>query len=232
MKRLIIILAFCFIGYGINAQVQKGDSNFGTNFGLMSQKGDDPFLTYSYTYFSLGYQYYVSDRVSLGIAPAVTSTKVVDKSIIVNSRAINLFINYSFLSASGKVMPYLGVKYTPMLTTLKWEDPTAAIAFLTGVTEGTTGSGSIPDLGGGFGSLFEGGIDFEYKRSIVSLDAGIKFFISERLNIDNNLTVGKVTKEELSVNLLGTSFEISNDDGGTYIQFTVGFGYIIGRKGT
>lgn len=234
MKKLIILITLCFIGFEMYAQVQKGDSNFGTNFGLIDQKGDDPVMNYSYTYFSLGYQYYLSNNVSIGIAPAVTSTKVLDKSIIVNSRAINLFIDYSFLSTRGKVMPYFGFKYTSMLTTMKWEDPTAAIGFLTDITGGVTGTGSggIPIPGGGFGSLLDGGIDFEYKRTIMSLDAGIKFFITERLNMDNNLTVGKVTKEAVSVNLLGTSIDVSSDDGGTFIQYTLGFGYIIGRKGT
>ena len=242
MKKLILLIALYFIGFEMNAQVQKGDSNFGTNFGLISQKGDDPIMSYSYTYFSLGYQYYLSNNISIGVAPAVTSTKVLDKSVTVNSSAINLFIDYSFLSTKGKVLPYFGFKYTSMTTNMKWDDATAATGFLTGIVGDQFGLDSLANgLGGGgfnLGGILggfngsTGGLEAKYKRTIMSLSLGLKFFVTERLNVDNNFTIGNISKEEISTEFAGFPITASANNTGTFMQFTVGFGYIIGRKGT
>lgn len=229
MKRYILI-ALLFTSVTLSAQVQKGDSNIGTNLGIMSQNGDDPLLSYSMTYVSLNYQYYVSNRVSLGIAPAWNVTKVLDGAFAVRSRSINLFMDYNFLSANGKVMPYIGVKYTTMLTKVEFEDLEAGLGVLGGVTDEFVDPGTIPG-GGGF-SLPEGEFIVEYRRSIFSLSTGIKFFVTERLNIDNNLTIGAVLNEKVEAELFGTSADLGTDDPGRLIQFTIGLGYIIGKRGS
>ncbi|MEQ8925899.1 MAG: hypothetical protein RLO81_08805 [Fulvivirga sp.] len=237
MKKInILFILLSVVAFNAHAQVQKGDSNIGSNFGLLSQKGDDPLLTYSATYISLNYQYYVGNRVSLGIAPAWNITKVVDNAIAFRSRSINLFIDYNFLSANGKVMPYFGFKYTAMRTNVVFEDPNAAFGVLSGTAagalDGFTGGATGGAIPGGSFQLPEGEVTFSYIRTIMSLSAGIKFFVTERINIDNNLTIGKVTKETVEGEFFGTSFDLGTDDPGSLIQFTVGFGYIIGRKGS
>ncbi len=222
MKKCLII-AFVLSSAVSFAQVQKGDSNIGANFGMLDQNGDEDLLNYSYTYFSLNYQYYISNKVSLGFAPALTSTKVLDQSVISNSSALNFYIDYNFLSANGKVMPYLGLKYTTLVTTTKFEDPLGAAGAF----------GDFLDLGGiigtGGGQSFNVELDeIKYRRKIVSLSAGIKFFVTERINIDNNLTIGTITNEEVDLGSLGSA---ETDGDGTLIQFTIGFGYIIGKRG-
>ncbi len=225
-----MLFALIFTSVTVGAQVQKGDSNIGTNLGIISQKGDEPLLSYSTTYLSLNYQYYISNKVSLGIAPAWNVSKVLDGAFAVRSRSLNFFMDYNFLSANGKVMPYIGVKYTTMLTKVEFEDLAAGIGVLGGATDDILDPGTIP--GGGGITLPEGEFILEYRRSIFSLSTGIKFFVTERLNIDNNLTIGTVLNETVEAEFFGTSADLGTDDPGRLIQFTIGFGYIIGKRGS
>lgn len=223
MKK-IILLALTLIATTTFAQVQKGDMNIGANFGLMKQNGDADLLNYSYSTLVLNWQYYFTDNVSFGVAPSLTTAKVLNDAFTIKSNAWNFYLDYSFLSDNGKVLPYLGAKFTLYNTNVKNGD--------------LTGSGS--DLGDlfGFGGLIPGGggvspeIETKYKRQVISLSAGVKFFITERLNIDNNLSVGTILSEKVEIDFVGFPITVDGEGGGKLIQFTVGFGYIIGKKGT
>ncbi|MEP2774157.1 MAG: hypothetical protein ABJH05_18515 [Fulvivirga sp.] len=231
MKKLIIIpIMLCFLS--LSAQVQQGDSNIGVNLGIMDQNGDEDLLNYSYTYFSLNYQYYASNRVSLGFAPAMTSSKVLNGTFILKTTGLNFYIDYAFLSKSGKTMPYLGAKF---------------IMLNTKTTSGDVigGAGDFTDFLEGFEDLFGGGsggtptptgadseFEVKYKRKILALTGGIKFFITERLNVDNNFVFGPIISEKVEYDIFGSSASLDGSAEGSYFQFTVGFSYIIGRRGT
>lgn len=223
-----------FISTDLLAQVQKGDVNLGSNFGLMNQKGDEDILNYSATTFQVNLQYYVTDKVSLGGGPMMSRYNMLDDAFLIKDFAWNIGANYSFLSSSGKVMPYLGIKMIMMKTTIEIASANAAVDASTDVF--------------GLGGLIPGGADASaadgtgaiYKRNFIAVSAGIKFFLTERINLDNNITYGSMTKEELE--LIGpftslfsgfglpTSFETGAS--ANYLQVTVGFGYIIGKRGT
>ena len=121
MRNLITIL-LVFATFFTFGQVQKGDMILGSNFGLIKQNADEDLLNYSYTTFILNYQYYITDNISLGIGPSVSSTKVLNDAFVVNTTGWNFTADYAFLSSSGKVMPYFGVKYSLFNTLVKQGD--------------------------------------------------------------------------------------------------------------
>ena len=222
MKKILLI-AFTLIATASFAQVQKGDMNIGANFGLMKQNGDADIMNYSYSTLIINWQYYFTDNVSFGISPSLSSAKVLNDAFIINSNAWNFYLDYSFLSDNGKVLPYLGVKFTLYNTKIENGD--------------LTGTGS--DIGDqfGFGGFIPTGgsnasFETKFKRQVVSLSAGVKFFITERLNVDNNLSFGTILNEKIELDFLGFPVSFDGEGGGRLIQFTVGFGYIIGKKGT
>ncbi len=205
------------------AQVQKGDMNVGANFGLMKQNGDADIMNYSYSTLILNWQYYITDNVSFGVSPSIATAKVLNDAFTIRSSAWNFYLDYSFLSDNGKVLPYLGAKFT-MYNTL---------------VENGDLSGSGQDLGdqfgfGGFIPTGGGNASFEtkFKRQVVSLSAGVKFFITERINVDNNFSIGTILNEKVELDFLGFPLSFDSEGGGHLIQFTIGFGYIIGKKGT
>lgn len=223
MRKVLIILLLSIFSSIVNGQVQKGDVVLGANFGLMKQDADADILNYSYSNLILNFEYYVSDNVSLGFGPSLSSAKVLNDAFKINNNAWNFFVNYSFLSASGKTMPYVGVAYT---------------LYNTKITSGDV-LGAGEDLGDGLGIPipgFGGGsnVDLEttYKRSVASLILGIKFFVTERINIDNKFTYGTVLNETIEFDIFGFAASMDGAADGNLLQFTVGFGYIIGRKGT
>ena len=75
-------------------------------------------------------------------------------------------------------------------------------------------------------------LETTYKRSVASLILGIKFFVTERINIDNKFTYGTVLNETIEFDIFGFAASMDGAADGNLLQFTVGFGYIIGRKGT
>ena len=221
MKRYLAIVVL-FIPAIIFGQVQKGDNNIGANLGMMIHNGDEDLLNYSNTYFSLNYQYYVTNNISLGFAPSVTSQKVFNDGIAVNTLGLNFFVDYNFLTKGGRVLPYIGFKYSSFVTTYKF-DPDALVG---------AGFQLVDFLN--FGDIIGPGEqvpfdldEIKYKRGIASLTAGMKFFVTERVNIDNNFTIGKILSEKIDLGFLP---EIKVPSDGMYLQFTVGFNYIIGRK--
>ncbi|MEP1032000.1 outer membrane beta-barrel protein [Ekhidna sp.] len=222
MKRIILI-AFTMIATASFAQVQKGDMNVGANFGLMKQNGDADIMNYSYSTLILNWQYYITDNVSFGVSPSIATAKVLNDAFTVKSSAWNFYLDYSFLSDNGKVLPYLGAKFTLYNTLIENGD--------------LSGTGSDLGDGFGFGGFIPGGggsasFETKFKRQVVSLSAGVKFFISERINIDNNLTFGTILNEKVELDFLGFPISFDGEGGGRLIQFTIGFGYIIGKKGT
>lgn len=224
MKKILLI-ALTLLASASFAQVQKGDMNIGANFGLMKQDGDADILNYSYSTIIVNWQYYITDNVSFGVAPSISTAKVLNDAFTLRSSAWNFYVDYSFLSDNGKVLPYLGAKFTLYSTLVKNGDITGSGSDL-GDLFGF--GGFIPSGGGGSGAELE----TKYKRQVVSLSAGIKFFLTERINMDNNLTFGTVLSEKIDIDFAGFPITLDGDGGGKLLQFTIGFGYIIGKKGT
>lgn len=223
MKKIIVLITFIICATSSFAQVQKKDMNIGVNFGLMKQTGDEKLMNYSYSNLILNWQYYLTDNISLAVSPSISSTTVLDGAFKITSSAWNFGLDYSFLSSNGKTMPYLGVRYTFYNTKLVNGDLSG-----TGSDLGDLFGFQVPGGGGSFG----GELETKYKRRVVSLNAGIKFFITERINIDNNLTFGTILSEEVELDFFGFPLSVTGDGGGTLLQFTVGFGYIIGKRGS
>lgn len=195
------------------SQVQKGDISFGANVGYLSQKGDADINSYSFTSIGGSVQYYVTDNISIGFGPAIGRTSVLGGSTILKTTAWNFSVDYAFLSSTGKVMPYFGARYSLYTNGLELDTD----GFIPGATNFGLGS-----------------IEYKYKRQIAAVSAGVKFFITERINIDNNFTLGSVIKQTIDFELGGLGGPISADGptGDLLVQFTVGFGYIIGARGT
>ncbi|MEQ9404931.1 MAG: hypothetical protein RIM99_15170 [Cyclobacteriaceae bacterium] len=218
MRKITIIMA-SLIGLTSYGQVQKGDISIGANFGLIKHTGEADILNYSYSNASMAFQYYVSDNVSIGISPGFSSAKVLNNQASVKDNAINLFIDYSFLSKNGKTLPYAGAAVTFYNTKSKFD-----------LGDLLTDGNDDFDIFGFFGGSSE--IETNYKRTIISAIFGMKFFITERLNVDNKLTIGTTIDEKIELDILGISASDDGKSDGILTQFTLGFGYIIGRKGT
>ena len=84
MKKLLTVF-FVVMTLTSFGQVQKGDMILGTNFGFLQQDADEDIMNYSYTTFILNYQYYITDNISLGLGPTISSTKVLNNAFKVNS---------------------------------------------------------------------------------------------------------------------------------------------------
>ena len=165
------------------SQVQKGDKNLGFGFDMNSLSGDTEetrsnlFLTYTH---------YISNRISIGFGPRIGWTKDASDSKSTTT-GYNGFLNYSFLTSGGFVLPYFGFQYTNLRQKQAGDDDPLV----------TT------SVGGNF---------------------GLRFFLTERFNIDNNLSYTRIISGNDTLDELGI------DADGTVIQINVGLGYIIGRK--
>lgn len=103
-----------------------------------------------------------------------------------NTLGYNIFLNYSFISDDGFVLPYFGGQFSRIS---QKQESTDAIA--------------TSSIGG---------------------NIGIKFFLTERLNIDNNFSYTRVISGNSTLDDLGI------DADATLIQLNVSIGYIIGRR--
>ncbi|MEQ9468401.1 MAG: hypothetical protein RLN88_13385 [Ekhidna sp.] len=223
MRRLLSIITI-LIGSIAFGQVQKGDINLGTNFGLIKQNADADILNTTTSYLAVNFQYYVSDNISLGFGPALNRSSTLNGAFIVNDNIWNFFADYSFLSANGKTLPYVGISYSFYNTKVKQGD-------LSGTGDDLGDLFGFP-VGGGGGGASGVNVDVKYKRSVASLIMGIKFFVTERLNIDNKFSYGTVLSETIEFDVFGFGASIDGPADGKLLQFTVGFGYIIGKRGT
>lgn len=203
MRKIALVL-FVISSYAGFAQVQKGDSNIGVNTLVSTLVGTgSPNVN---GLINLSYQFYVSNNVSLGIGPFYSFSSSKTEGPDFQSEdwsdtfGLNLFVNYSFLSASAKVMPYLGAQFT---------------------YQGTF-SGS--DLY--IGNSYEGSWTDIYNSSIGG-NAGIKFFVTERVNFDMNLSYTSI----LSTTIETESSSFEPDPEGGILQFTIGLGVILGKRG-
>lgn len=70
----------------------------------------------------------------------------------------------------------------------------------------------------------QAGNDDPFITTSVGGNVGLKFFITERLNVDNNFSITRVISQNDVLDALGVDVD------GTVMQINVGIGYIIGRK--
>lgn len=189
--RLQLPISMCLLVFAMstaNAQVQKSDQNLGFGFDLNSISGDSK-DTRANLY--LSYTYFVTKNLSIGLGPRFSwsrnkesDTVQVSKS---NTIGYNAFLNYSFLTDGGFVLPYFGGQYTKLVQK-------------------------------------QAGNDDPFITNSVGGNIGIKFFITERLNVDNNFSITRVISQNKTLDDLGVDVD------GTIMQINVGLGYIIGRK--
>ena len=165
------------------AQVQKSDKNLGLGFDMNSLSGDNGETR---TTFFLTYTHYLSNRVSVGFGPRIGWTKDASDSKSTTT-GYNGFLNYSFLTSGGFVLPYFGFQYTNLRQK-------------------------------------QGENDDPLVTNSVGGNVGLRFFITERFNIDNNFSITRIISGNDTLDELGI------DADGTVMQINVGMGYIIGRK--
>lgn len=203
MRKIAFVL-IVLASYSGFAQVQKGDSNLGINTLVSSLVGTGSPNVNGLINFS--YQYYFTKNVSLGLGPfysfslSKTTGPDFESESWSDTFGLNLFANYSFLTASAKVMPYLGAQFT---------------------YQGTF-SGTDTYIG----NNYEGSWQDIYNSSFGG-NAGIKFFITERVNFDTNLSYTSILSTTVETD--GGTFEV--DPEGGILQFTIGLGIILGKRG-
>ena len=182
-----------------HAQVQKSDQNLGFGFDIRSLSGDGK---QSNTNLFVTYTYYLSNRISIGLGPR---------------------FGWQTNSSSN-------------------QDATTGETTITTTKTSTIGYNAFLNYSfiseNGFAMPYFGGqfLRFIQKQpntdNIVmnsyGVNAGIKFFITERLNVDNNVSYTWVTQETKTINSGGIPIELDLE--GTVLQINVGLGYIIGRK--
>lgn len=190
MKRLLP-LGLClmlFAATTAKAQVQGADQNLGFGFDINSLSGDSKDTRVN---LYLSYQYFITKNLSLGVGPRFSwgRTKESDTVAVSKSNTIgyNVFLNYSFLTNGGFVLPYFGGQYTKLVQK-------------------------------------QAGNNDPFITNSIGGNVGLKFFITERLNVDNNFSITRIISQNKTLDDLGF------DADGTVMQINVGLGYIIGRK--
>ncbi|MEP2774156.1 MAG: outer membrane beta-barrel protein [Fulvivirga sp.] len=178
---LLSILLGCLTST-LFAQVQKSDHNLGFSLDMNAVGGES---SESRTNIYVSYTYFLSNRVSLGFGPRFGISKDSEDNKTTIS-GYNVFLNYSFLTNGGFVLPYLGVQYSKV-----------------GQKQEDSEKFTTTSIGGNF---------------------GLKFFVTERLNIDNNFSLTRMIAGSDTLDDLGIDVD------GTIIQLNIGLGYIIGRK--
>jgi outer membrane protein W len=203
IMRKVALIFFVISSHVGFTQVQKGDSNIGVNTLISSLVGTESPNVNGLV--NLSYQYYVSNNISLGVGPfySFSSNKTEGPGFSSedwsDTFGLNVFANYSFLTASAKVMPYLGAQFT---------------------YQGTF-SGSDMYIG----TTYEGSWQDIYNSSVGG-NAGIKFFVTERVNFDANLSYTTILSTTIETE--STTFE--PDPEGGLLQFTIGLGIILGKR--
>lgn len=204
-EKLILTIAFMFtlaLGTAFS-QVQKGDSNIGLNTQVSSFVGVGSPNANGLISFS--YQYYVTNNISLGFGPfyrfsnSKTEGPDFETETWNDTFGFNLFFNYSFLTESAKVLPYLGAQFT---------------------YDGTF-SGTDTYIAGNYSGTFQ-----DIYNSSLGANAGLKYFITDRVNLDGNLSYTAI----LSTTTETESTTIEGDPEGGLLQFTIGLGIILGKR--
>jgi hypothetical protein len=201
---IIIALSGAFTTQHVFSQVQKGDSNIGVNTLISSFVGTD--APNSNGLISLTYQYYVTNNISIGVGPyysfstSESSSPGFSTESWSNTFGLNTFINYSFLTTGGKVLPYIGAQFSYQ----------------------NTYSGSDTYIAGNYQGEYQ-----DITNTSAGANAGLKFFLTERINFDGKLSY---------TTILSTTFEsgagsFDIDPKGGLLQFTLGLGIILGKKG-
>lgn len=185
---LVCLCLLLFASICANAQVQGSDQNLGFGFDVNSISGDSKDTRVN---LYLSYTYFLTKNLSIGVGPRFSwsRSKESDTTAVAKSNTVgyNAFINYSFLTSGGFVLPYIGGQYTKLVQK-------------------------------------QDGNDDPFITNSVGGNVGIKFFITERLNVDNNFSITRVISQNDTLDELGV------DADGTVMQINVGLGYIIGRK--
>ncbi len=195
-----IALTACLNAY---SQVEKGDSNLGINTMVSSLVGVNS--PNSNGFISLSYQYYFTNSISLGAGPFYLFSTSKQETPDIQSESwsstfgLNAFFNYSFLTTSAKSLPYLGLQYTYQLTY----------------------SGNETQVLGSFQGSWQDVIN-----SSIGANAGIKFFLTERVNLDANLSYTSVIFTSIES---GSGYQEIEPEGGL-LQFSLGLGIILGKQ--
>lgn len=189
--KLLLPLSLCLLVFTLstaNAQVQGSDQNLGFGFDMNSISGGSKDTRVN---LYLSYSYFITKNLSVGFGPRFSwgRSKESDTVAVAKSNTIgyNVFLNYSFLTDGGFVLPYFGGQYTKLVQK-------------------------------------QAGNDDPFVTNSVGGNVGLKFFITERLNVDNNFSITRVISQNETLDDLGV------DADGTVMQINVGLGYIIGRK--
>src|SRR5690606_18773777 len=85
------------------------------------------------------------------------------------------------------------------------------------------GSITYSDTPSGTGSSYS-----EIRNGSLGVNGGLKFFFSEKANIDANLSYSSIVSSSVDS---GNGFESIDAEGGI-IQFTIGIGVILGKRGS
>lgn len=201
-KITILTIILCAAAANVFAQVQKGDSNIGANMSLSTDTGvDAPTTNFTLV---LSYQYFITDNISLGFGPSF-STSVNKQDLAetwTDAFGLNLFGNYNFLTSGGKALPYIGAQFT------------------------------LRNLYSGTDTFDANGVNTSTDYTDITttsfgVNGGLKYFITERVNIDGNLSYTSNLSITAEVN--GSTFE--PDVEGGLLQFTIGLGIILGKRG-
>ena len=183
MKSFNLFLVFVFLAViHSQGQVQKFDQSLGFGLDVSSFGGDANQTT---TNFYFNYTFYFTKNISVGVGPRFGWSNSSDQKS--STIGYNGFINYSFLTKGGFVLPYFGAQFSQL-------------------------------------SQKQGGSDDKFVTNSVGGNVGIKFFLTERLNIDNNLSFTRIISGS------DATKELDLDVDGSIIQLNIGLGYIIGRK--
>ncbi|MEQ9404930.1 MAG: outer membrane beta-barrel protein [Cyclobacteriaceae bacterium] len=187
------------IATDVTAQVQKSDHNIGFGFDLRSISGES---TGSSTSINLSYTYYLTNRISLGLGPRIEWTKSTSQTIDPDT---DEFILETSKTGSKGINAFLNYSFL------------------------TNDGFALPYIGLQFARLIQKEEDTdEITTDNYGGNVGIKFFITERLNVDNNFSVLKVIPKNLMLTRNGIPLDLDTD--GIVIQVNVGVGYIIGKR--
>lgn len=192
----LIILVFFSSSYG---QVEKGDNIIGFSASVSTQSASPINLTITGL---VSYERYLSQRWAVGIAPSITS--ITAKSSLATEFGVNVFGNFGFITKKGMLYPYLGLLAS--VNQRISSDDTQSDTPTKNTNTQVTASGNSTT------SFFGGGAK-----------AGLKIFVSERINIDFNVNYSA----NISAAVNGES--IDPGDGGI-IQAFAGLGVMLGKK--
>lgn len=192
----ILVLAVCTSAY---SQVEKGDNILGFSFSVSTQSASPTNLTVTGL---VSYERYLSQRWAIGVAPTLTS--ITAKGSLATEYGVNLFANFGFITNNGLLYPYLGVLGS--VNQRISSDDTQSNTSSNNTNKQVAASGNSTT------SFFGGGAK-----------AGLKIFVSERINIDINVNYSANISAAVNGELIDAG------DGGI-IQAFAGLGVMLGKK--